>query len=151
MVARALRPLTDEERAQLEDWIRTAEAPGFSRWFIALLGGPMAGLMLAGAVGALIGLSERPIFGTILLAGAALGLVGGVLGGRGDARLASAGRQTDRQDLEGGQVDALRCTVADAVELGKVEDEGPGFFLEVDDGQLLFLQGQYLIEMVAVE
>lgn len=151
MISREVRPLTDEEGAQLEAVVRAGAGPGFSRWFVALAGGPVAGMMLAGAIGALFGLTEGPIMGVVILSGAALGLVGGVLSLRAESRWTSEARQSDRQDLEDGQVEVLHCNVSDAVEVGEVEDDGPGFFLEVDDGQLLYLQGQHLIEFFAGE
>src|SRR5947207_10959576 len=123
MITRELRPLTDEERAALEAGIRAA--PGFSRWFIALAGGPVAGMMLAGAVGALFGLIEGPIMGIVILAGAILGLVGGVLSLRAEARWTSEARQGDCQDLEDGRVEVLHCTVTGAVEVQEAEGEGP--------------------------
>ncbi|HTE18547.1 MAG TPA: hypothetical protein VK689_09225 [Armatimonadota bacterium] len=54
--------------------------------------------------------------------------------------------ERDRQDLIDGRLEILEADVYDAVEVEEFEDEGPGFFLDVGDRQLLFLQGQYLYD-----
>lgn len=52
-------------------------------------------------------------------------------------------RQVYQRDLENGQVEVWHCEVSRAVRLEEEGDEGPGFFLELASGQVLFLQGQY--------
>jgi hypothetical protein len=153
MITREVRPLTAEERARLERSLPTpgGGCSGCIRWFIASAGGPLAGMLAVAALGALLRIGERPFFGALMLVGAALGLVCGIVLLHAEKRSVSEARDRARAALEQGQVEVLRCTVAEAVEVEEVEDEGPAFFLDVEDGQLLFLQGQYLYDLAAEE
>lgn len=49
--------------------------------------------------------------------------------------------------LNDGRAEVISCNVYGAVELAEVEDEGPGFFLDVGHGVTLFVQGQHLMEL----
>src|SRR4051812_44839531 len=111
MISRELRPLSPAEREQLEAAVRAGAGPGFGRWFVALAGGPVAGMMLAGAIGALFGLTEGPIMGLVILTGAALGLAGGVLSLRVQSGWDPEPRVTDGDTLEDAQVEVVHCTV----------------------------------------
>ena len=51
-------------------------------------------------------------------------------------------------DVDEIRLEVLHCTAQDAVLLEEYEDEGLGYFLDVGNGQILFLQGQYLYDLV---
>ena len=50
-------------------------------------------------------------------------------------------------DLEGGETELLEVDVHGVVKLEEFEDEGSGYFLDVGDSRILFLQGQYLYDL----
>jgi hypothetical protein len=49
-------------------------------------------------------------------------------------------------DLSTGQVEEWRVRVVDAIEVEEFEDEGRHCYLELEDGRVLFLTGQYLYD-----
>jgi hypothetical protein len=148
MIARNTRPLTAKEAEHLRTASR-GSGIGCSRWFIALAGGPLVGMLIFAALGGLLGIGDRPVFGWLMIAGAALGLGAAALSLRWEAQSLYEARERDRRVLESGRAEVLLCAVADAIQVEEVEDEGPGFFLDVEEGQLLFLQGQYLYDSLA--
>jgi hypothetical protein len=66
------------------------------------------------------------------------------------SRRATSEREIEH-DLRDGQAEELHVTASEVVELEEFEDEGPGFFFDVGDGRLLFMQGQYLDDYVSVD
>jgi hypothetical protein len=51
-------------------------------------------------------------------------------------------------DLKADRVEVVRCKAVNAIELEEIEDEGSTFFLDLGDGDILFLQGRYLYDLV---
>jgi hypothetical protein len=47
-------------------------------------------------------------------------------------------------DLQALQLEEWRVRIVDALQVEEVEDEGAQFFLELEDGRILFVMGQYL-------
>ncbi len=66
-------------------------------------------------------------------------------------RLLEKLRLAYQRDLEAGEAEVWHCGVSRVVQLEEQEDEGPGFFLELAPGQALFLQGQYLYDLLGDE
>ncbi len=50
------------------------------------------------------------------------------------------------RELAAGYVDCTTYAITDAVAVEEHEDEGPSYYLLLDDGRTLFLSGQYLYE-----
>ena len=48
------------------------------------------------------------------------------------------------EEIAAGQVRSTIYTIKDAIAVEEAEDEGPGYYLLLDDGRTLFLSGQYL-------
>jgi hypothetical protein len=153
VISRSRRLATPEERATLEAHAKPGPPAGWldslGEHFMILFGFAVAGLLLSVAPAGLIkglgfGIS---IVQLILL----LGFVGGFGVGIAVLRKGRAffeqKRAAYRRDLTTPEVEVLHCTATDAVKVEEVEDEGPGFFLQVEDSQLLYLQGQYLYEL----
>lgn len=126
-----------------------------------ILGGLLIFLVLA-AWGWLTGLLHRPgLFPTtevyrVLVSVDALG--GLTLAGRNLFHSHGASDQfleklrlAYQRDLEVGEAEVWHCEVSRVVQLEEQEDEGPGFFLELAPGQVLFLQGQHLYDLVGDE
>lgn len=126
-----------------------------------IFGGLLIFLALA-AWGWLVGLLHRPgLFPTtdtyrvLVSIGALVGLI---LAGRdlfhnhGESdRFLEKLRLAYQRDLEAGEAEVWHCGVSRVVQLEEQEDEGPGFFLELAPGQALFLQGQYLYDLLGDE
>lgn len=51
-------------------------------------------------------------------------------------------------EIAAGQVKSTTYTIRDAIAVEEAEDEGPGYYLLLDDGRTLFLAGQYLYDPV---
>jgi hypothetical protein len=49
-------------------------------------------------------------------------------------------------DLAGRQMEDWRVRILDAIQVEEFEDEGAQYFLELEDGRVLFLAGQYLYD-----
>jgi hypothetical protein len=136
--------------------------PGCFAVFIALFGPPTIGILISGLIGVLLsrllhwlgvpGPTERLITLIVFYAGPVIGFLLGlcllVAYAVGSATEQLAARQAIARDLADDQVEVLRCTVLDAVEVDGLEDTGPGYFLDLGDSTLLYLQGQYLDEFV---
>jgi hypothetical protein len=154
MIRREQRPFTAEERAQL-----AGEAARGARWVdrlrhaLALHAGcASAGFLAWGMIAlvlALIGFDAAHPFLLLLLL---VLTVGGFLWGGAVFRDAEAGARRRREDacaaLAAGQAEVLEAEARDAVAVEPLVDEGPGYFLDVDEGRLLFLQGPYLADLV---
>jgi hypothetical protein len=62
-------------------------------------------------------------------------------------RMLPAGPQEARKkDLERRLADDLHFEVVGALAVEEQEDEGPGYYLQLANGRVLFLQGQYLMD-----
>jgi hypothetical protein len=55
-------------------------------------------------------------------------------------------RRALNKDLEQGLVDDLHFEVVEALVVQEQEDEGPGYYLKLVDGRVLFLRGPYLTD-----
>ena len=144
------RAMTDQERKTIRNLIR-ADRNVF-QWVLNLNVGFLSVLgMLAGAC---VGMIAERLFhvsvgrlavwvGTI--AGATLGLCVEWIKRR-DLDRANLPYE---QDLKQGQMEIVRYQAKAAVALEEFEDEGYGFFIDIGDSKLLFLQGQYLDEPVS--
>lgn len=171
MLTKERRPMTEAERNVAQEALsRVIRQMGWASRFGALLTELGCGVVLGGlliflalaAWGWLTGLLHRPgLFPTtdthrVLISVGALGglIVAGCL-------LYHSHRESDRffkklrlayqRDLEVGEAEVWHCEVSRVVQLEEQEDEGPGFFLELAAGQALFLQGQYLYDLVGDE
>lgn len=142
----ATRPLTEEERADLAD-SATGQGAGASGCavILALAGGPVIGLLGAALVGVFLeGLGLTRLGPLLLLAGAAGGLA---LGARSLAATRArdrAMRQVFQHDLDAGEAQVTTYAATAALRLEEFEDEGPGYFFDVGEGKLLFLQSPRL-------
>jgi len=56
-------------------------------------------------------------------------------------------RGSHKRDLNEGQAEVLHCTAEDAVLLEEYEDEGLGYFVDLGDQTILFLQGQQFYDL----
>jgi hypothetical protein len=61
-------------------------------------------------------------------------------------RIAESGRRRYAADLAARQVEEWRVRVVDAIEVEELEDEGRQCYLELEDGRVLFVGGQYLYD-----
>ena len=171
MLTKERRPMTEAERKIVQEALSSViRRMGWAFRFGALLTELGCGVILGGlliflalaAWGWLAGLLHRPgLFPTtetyrVLVSVGALG--GLILAGRdlfhshgeGDRFLEKL-RLAYQRDLEVGEAEVWHCEVSRVVQLEEQEDEGPGFFLELAPGQALFLQGQYLYDLVGDE
>jgi hypothetical protein len=61
-------------------------------------------------------------------------------------RVAESTRRRYAADLAAQQVEEWRVRVVDAIEVEEFEDEGRQCYLELEDGRVLFVSGQYLYD-----
>ena len=54
------------------------------------------------------------------------------------------GRRQNKADLQAGNALCHLVETVEAIAIEEQEDEGPGFFLRTAEGEILFMQGQYL-------
>jgi hypothetical protein len=140
-VDETLRPLTADERGILEGMRRArphgSPALGAFLAFLVALG---VLLILAPASWEVGALSLIPTAGAFAFA---LWVFARLRGGeRRSAWLARVER-----DLAGGVASVVSARVRDAVRVEESEDEGSSYYLELDDGRVLFLSGQYLYDV----
>lgn len=131
-----------------EPW-REGRADGCVKRFGLLVGLPLLGMLLAAPALALLDYLHRlPILlgDVVMVLGGLAGLFAGVRSLRSDRLTQDKSRELARRDLADGQVRVLHCTVSRAVEFPVDEDEGPGYFLEVGENQVLYLHNPYLLE-----
>jgi hypothetical protein len=147
------RPMTPAERDSLTRTQGSLRA--YLGWrgscvsyFIYLVGGAVVGLLGGTVVLApFLWLGIRLPFvvvSLLLLAGA---IAGFSLGLRSIIKERVDTLSPYGQDIRADLVQDIHCIVADAVAVDPFDEEGTGFFLDVGDGQLLFLQGQYLDDL----
>jgi len=151
------RPMNEEERAVLaastEPW-REGCVDGCAHYFIPLVGSPLLGMLLAAPVLALLDYLHRlpSLLGDmVMVLGTLAGLFVGVRSLRSDRLTQQRSRELARRDLADRQVRILHCTVSRAVEFPVDEDEGPGYFLEVGEHQVLYLHNASLLEFAGEE
>ena len=145
------RPMTAEERATLAaqtlPW-GSGCADGCVQHFILLVGFPVLGMLAATPFVAVLDYFQGPrvIGEALFVLGVVAGFVMGVLGLRSEWAVQMKSRALFQQDIDAGRVNVLHCTATRAVEFPVDEDEGPGFFLEVGENQVLFLHNPWLLE-----
>ena len=162
MIERTFRPFTDEERSQLErmnQLMRDLKSPLWLvdlliHWFILTVGTFVAATLCIAAP--LVGLlmlffpqsTPRLFLALCLFGPGAIATV--AVCWRTLAHAARSEPPLDR-DLREGQAEQMHVTASEVVELEEYEDEGAGFFFDVGDGRLVYMQGQYLDDYVLVD
>lgn len=155
MIERTFRPFTAEERSRLErmgQLMRDLKSPLWLvdlliHWFILIAGTFVAAtLCIAAPLGGLLVLlcpqsTPRPVLALCLFGPGVIATV--CVCWRTLSHAARSEPPFDR-DLREGQAEQLHVTASEVVELEEYEDEGSGFFFDVGDGRLLYMQGQYL-------
>lgn len=66
-------------------------------------------------------------------------------------RMRQAAWQHYAADMLGDEVEEWQVGIRDAIRVEEFEDEGSQYFLELDDGRVIFLMGQYLYEHEAAK
>lgn len=145
MLKREVRELNEEERATLR--ARTpyhSEGPlqGLMRWLRYFLGGAITGLLVTQILAGLLWRFRLPVPGWLGPVGIAAGLVVGAAALRWETEWLRRRRREYLLDLADNRIEVLRGDVLDAVQLGETEEDGPGFFLDLGEGQLLFADGE---------
>jgi hypothetical protein len=139
------RPYNAAEQAQL------SRAPGLApSWATGLAGALGAGIISLLLL--LMGLSFLPGGAEIALPGA---LVGGLLfaaaswgrSQRRERRRWSEWRLERAATLAEGLARVTRFQARDAIAIEEAEDEGLGYYLQLTDGRVLYLGGQYLYDL----
>lgn len=150
MLTMKKRAMTAGERGILERAAGAGNGTGFLSKFIIVIGSPVAGMLAAAILGRLLevfGVSRAALLMLTLIVGPICGFGLGIFY---LLNLKNRRRHTIERydiDLQDGQVEVLECRPRAVVALEEFEDEGPGFFFDLGDGQLLFLQGQYLYDL----
>jgi hypothetical protein len=142
MIETFRRDFAPDERAQVERLL----APHVAR--TAGLGGAIAAFF----VGALVALFVIGFFPGLVEVGGPAALVVGIVAAvwvyfraqRAERRVEAAA--TFRAELADGVVEVTRYRAVDAISVAEAEDEGLSFFLRLQDGEVLFISGQYLYE-----
>ena len=139
------KPLTDAERRSLEQQARSR--PDWANHFF---GGVAVFALVLGAQALVLklvgrpGWADNPLF--VIVPGiAAIAVVAHFI--RDDLRMRAPGRARAARMLAAGDIDEEKVTVVDAIEVEESEDEGPHYYLKLGDGRVLFLSGQYLLEV----
>ena len=144
MIETVTRPLTSDERALLP------KGPGVAVRWTAGVGAALAttvivwllALLVAGVAG---WTSPRAELALVFV-----GLAGGL------AMYGYVARRERRpptgptlwDDVQAGTAQVIRYDVSDALAVEEFEDEGLSYYLELTDGRVVFLMGQYLYEPV---
>lgn len=147
MITTFARPLTAEERAALEQ--RLASERGRSRWSLIYPFCCTSGCLAPAWLALALALRSRgpTMLGSALVAVAALvGVVTGTLALREDRRIAALSSAPFRRDVADGHATVLHFTASGVVRVDDAEEETTGYFFQVEDGRLLYLQGEYLRE-----
>jgi hypothetical protein len=103
-------------------------------------------------VGALVALFVIGFLPALVETGGPAALVVGVVAGvwvyfraqRAERRVKAAA--TFRAELADGVVEVTRYRAVEAISVAEAEDEGLSFFLRLQDGEVVFISGQYLYE-----
>jgi len=141
------RPFTAEERRTLARLAREGQGLGHD----VLNGLFVAMLLFVPSVWGLRLLGHRDDAWVAVAGGlcAAVGLIVAVKMQRAMARALGPGRAASAADLAGGRAVTYVYDVVDAIRVEEFEDEGSSYYLELADGTVLFLSGQYLYEAEA--
>jgi hypothetical protein len=135
--------MTPEERARVEETIRSIRGvySGCIYFFIQLVGGAVLGMLASGIPGAILQWLGAPdsVTQAVIVVGTISGFLLGVRSVRKDRW---EGVRLHQLDLAENVIQEIHCTALDAVRVAPFSDEGPGFFLDVGDSKLLFVQGQ---------
>jgi hypothetical protein len=135
------RPLTDGQRKILEG-LRRSRPPGSPG-----LGAFLAFVVTTGVLLIVSPASWQVGARSLVPVVVALGVAGLVY-----RRLRSSGRRSEwlarvDRDLAGGVARVTSARVSDALRVEEAEDEGSSYYLELEDGRVWFLTGQYLYEL----
>ena len=145
MTASFQRPHTAAERAEL------SRAPGLAPSWSTGLGGALGAGVIAFLL-FILGLSFLPTGADIAPRGA---LIGGLLVGvaywvqcqRRERRRWNEWRREREATLAQGLAQVTRFQARDAIAIEEAEDEGLGYYLQLIDGRVLYLGGQYLYDL----
>ena len=139
------RPMSADERKLIVEQLSGGRSWSlfdlFIAWFFGMLGGVAVAMIFERWLNIDIHVDLLIVLGSVV------GLFLGVREARRTAAMAAAAKSLDEMDLSGGRMEVLDCTVERAVKLEEFEDEGVGYFLDVGDSKILFLQGQYLYDV----
>lgn len=122
--------------------------------FITLGGSLLGGLFTAGIFGMILqtfGVIKKgpsPAIQFILVTGSVAGFILGIVVLIKQRRISQNVYNAYSDDLKDNNVQVLHVTATGAVKVKEFEDEGPGFFLDVGDDKIMYLQGQYLYDVV---
>jgi hypothetical protein len=137
------RPLNLRERQMLAAILRDADGRKdrlFAAFFAAAI-----------SLGAGLLIAERLLPGSQLSQAAPVGLallIGVLVFRRTGHEPWREKQRTDLSDeLAAGVAEVTRCTARSAIRVDEFEDEGISFFMELADGRVLFLSGQYLYDL----
>lgn len=140
------KPLSDAERASLLQQVNRRPD-----WGNAVMGWMFASLVMLGAVsgvGWLVGAEDwHRSFVISLVIPFGVGIVVAAWLLRNDIRDHAPQRERAARLLAAGEVDEETLHVVDAIEVEETEDEGPHYYLALRDGRVLFLSGQYLLDV----
>jgi hypothetical protein len=145
MTATFQRPYTAAERAEL------SRAPGLApSWLTGIAGALGAGIIAFLLL--LLGLSFLPSGANVAPPGALSGglLVGATYWTRSQQRERRRWNEWRREreaTLAEGLAQVTRFHVRDAIAIEEAEDEGLGYYLQLTNGRVLYLGGQYLYDL----
>ena len=155
MLVQESRPFTDEELDKLHTWLnqpapgRAVWATGCTEWilvyFVAFSTALFVGVYLEAALNRR-GLLLLSFAVAMLLCVLAIGALNRIRCRRSQAQWENA-RKTLQEDLSDGHAHLIRATVRDCVLINYREDFGWGWFLDVGEGQLLYINGLVLDEL----
>ncbi len=153
MITIERRAMTSNEQSTVEA-LSKAGPSGFSGWvdrfmqyFMVLVGMPVIGMLVGGLLGFILEVMfEAQVRDPSIMLGVFLSFVIGCWRFWKERQVAGASRQKYQDDLTAGAVEVLRCTATDATEVGGSAGEA-GYFLDVGDSKILFLQGQFLYDL----
>jgi hypothetical protein len=147
-----LRPLTKDERALLRAQVRPFGLEVVKGFFFGLLffGGLLSILLqlLWKWIAPVLDVSDAGQYKILVFLTAMLitvvCLIPAALSARRFGRKLAPRQKMAREDLKSGQAATAEYAVTQAFELPESEDEGTGYFLELSDSRILYVQGQDL-------
>jgi len=150
MLKQQLRPLLPEERKTLESCANSSRFNATSAFMAFLFPFFIVFVAIAcfAAVLAALHVIEKSTARSFENTGALMGIAVGMWVVRKSLFASRKALQPYKLDLEEGIAESFTCHALGAVEVEEFEDEGPAFFIDVGEPRLLFLQGQYLYDLV---